>query len=106
MASSAFVALCAITSAAATFTHERFSLVPSTSLSTSFLPVAEHVVSFTAKAPRRAHKKDALRSLRKGKGAGSAANYTDVLNGSDEDQEYLTAITIGGQSERIFVYDH
>jgi hypothetical protein len=98
MAASALVALCAISSAAATFTHESFALAPANALSAAPLPVAEHVVPFTGKTPRRSHKTAALQSLRKGRPS-SSTNYTDTLAGSSGDEEYLTAITIGGQSE-------
>lgn len=58
------------------------------------LPSAEFVASFTGKVSKTQHKKDILRSLRSAAGI----NSTSVIDGSDLDEEYITEITVGGQT--------
>jgi hypothetical protein len=62
-------------SASRAFTHERFALSAAAPAPLAqALPLAEHVVNLTGKAPRPSYKAAALRSLRK-------KHYTDVLEG-------------------------
>ncbi|KAF7345412.1 Acid protease [Mycena venus] len=64
------------------------------SLEPAVIPEAQFVVPITSTAPRRKSKKSNLSSLRKQ----ASPNNTVVLEGADLDQEYLTNITVGGQS--------
>lgn len=60
----------------------------------SELPSAEFVASFTGKVAKKQAKKDLLRSLRSAAGT----NSTSVIDGSDFDEEYITELTVGGQT--------
>ncbi|KAJ7308516.1 acid protease [Mycena albidolilacea] len=64
------------------------------SLEPAVIPEAQFVVPITSTAPRRKSKKSNLESLR----AFAAPNNTAVLEGADFDQEYLTEVTVGGQT--------
>jgi hypothetical protein len=64
------------------------------SLEPAVIPEAQFVVPITSTAPRRKSKKSNLASLR----ASAAPNNTVVLEGADFDQEYLTEVTVGGQT--------
>lgn len=58
------------------------------------LPNAEFVASFTGKVSKKQAKKDILRSLTSAAGI----NSTSVVDGSDFDEEYITELTVGGQT--------
>ncbi|KAJ7249530.1 aspartic peptidase domain-containing protein [Mycena haematopus] len=65
------------------------------SLEPAVIPAAQFVVPITSTAPRRRSKKSNLASLR---ATTSLNNNTAILEGADLDQEYLTNVTIGGQT--------
>lgn len=60
------------------------------------LPAAPFVVNLTAKTPRSTAKKQALHELR-------GKSFTGTVAGADGDEEYLTDITVGGQSFKAIV---
>jgi predicted aspartyl protease len=64
-------------------------------LTPEVIPTAEYSVSLSEKVPRSTVKKNALRAVTKAK--------TASLFGSDDDEEYLTDITIGGQTFKVIV---
>lgn len=61
------------------------------------LPKAPFVASITQKVPRSSARKEALWSIR-----GPSAK-TARIAGSDDDEEYLTSITIGGQTFEVII---
>lgn len=63
------------------------------------IPSAQFYVSLTEKVSRPAYKKNMLKAL----GRSTASNYTGDLAGSVNDSEYLTDITIGGQTFKVIV---
>lgn len=63
------------------------------------LPQAEFAVNLTAKVPKSAHKKALLRGLR----GVASKTPTATLAGSDQDEEYLTDIIVGGQKFKVIV---
>lgn len=82
-----------------------FRHVRSTRLATSSsvdLPEAPFVVSLTDKVPRPSFKKRALRELRSNAHT-PVGDPTATVFGSDDDEEYLTDITVGGQSFKAIV---
>ncbi|KAF7977109.1 hypothetical protein HWV62_4709 [Athelia sp. TMB] len=72
--------------------------VTSGALTTEVLPQAQFSLPLSGKTTRSKGKQDALLTLRK-----RSSSYTAVLAGGDEDQEYLTDITIGGQDFKVIV---
>ncbi|KAJ6580924.1 aspartic peptidase domain-containing protein [Mycena capillaripes] len=83
--------VCATT---AEFTVVRHVSEAPRSLEPAVIPEAQFVVPITSKAPRRQSKKSNLASLR----AHASPNNTATLLGADFDEEYLTDITVGGQT--------
>ncbi|KAJ3540372.1 hypothetical protein NM688_g6233 [Phlebia brevispora] len=77
---------------AAEIRHVRSSRAPSSS--PVELPAAPFVVSLTDKVPRSSAKKQALRELR----GRASSSQTATIAGSDDDEEYLTSITVGGHN--------
>src|ERR1700691_5623119 len=71
---------------------------PDAALTTEVPPAAQFSVPLTKKVPRPMYKKNLLKALR-----GRASSPTAVLAGSDDDAEYLTNITIGGQNFKVIV---
>ncbi|KAF8166541.1 aspartic peptidase domain-containing protein [Mycena galopus ATCC 62051] len=84
----------AICAATAEFNVVRHVSHAPRSLAPAVIPAAQFVVPIISKAPRRQSKKSNLASLR----ANASPNNTAVLEGADLDQEYLTNVTIGGQT--------
>lgn len=66
-------------------------------VSNSPIPQASFVTDLSRKVPRRAVKKQALRELRR------AASKTAVVIGTDDDEEYATAVTVGGQQFEVII---
>ena len=76
------------------FRRVRSSVAPSNAFVE--LPVAPFVVNLTAKTSRSTAKKQVLRELR-------GKTTTATVAGSDDDEEYVTDITVGGQSFKAIV---
>jgi hypothetical protein len=88
------LAFSAISTAGASFTAERFALAAPAPAATS-IPAAEYVTKISGKVARsdrkKAFRKEVLQHL-------TGKTYAGELAGSGFDEEYVTAITIGGQS--------
>ena len=95
----ALLAACA--SAQASFRHVRSSRVATAE--PVDIPEAPFVIPLTDKVPRASHKKALLRELRGGRGTSSKGSLSATVIGSDDDEEYLTDITVGGQSFKAIV---
>lgn len=89
-------------SAYAEFNIRRIEPSIKVAIPTRVLPKAQHSVALTQKVPRSTHKKDMLKALRHG-ARSSTNNFTAVVAGSDDDEEYLANITIGGQNFSVIV---
>lgn len=86
---------------ASTNAYEVTRFAPSTgSVEPEVLPQAQFSVALAAKTPRSTYKNNMREAVLK---KGKASNYTGVLAGSDDDEEYLTNITIGGQTFQVIV---
>jgi predicted aspartyl protease len=96
----AAIAIAVASAGAAAHTVRPVSLPVRTDAVVETLPAADFAVSLTAKTPRSTRKKEMLRALR---GSKSSKASTASLAGSDQDEEYLTDITIGGQSFKVIV---
>lgn len=94
MALAAFSVLSFVCASTAEFTVVRHVSDAPRSLEPAVIPEAQFVVPITSKAPRRQSKKHNLASLR----AHASPNKTAILVGADLDEEYLTDITVGGQT--------
>ncbi|KAJ7777209.1 aspartic peptidase domain-containing protein [Mycena metata] len=94
MVSAALSVLSFVAATTAEFTVVSHVSTAPRSIVPAVIPPAEFVVPITGKSPRRQTKKDALSALR----SHASKNNTAVLAGADLDQEYLTDITIGGQT--------
>lgn len=67
------------------------------------IPTAPFVVPLTSKVPRSSRKKALLRELRGGRSTLSRGSTSGTVMGSDDDEEYLTDITVGGQHFKAIV---
>ncbi|KAJ7881202.1 aspartic peptidase domain-containing protein [Mycena leptocephala] len=94
MALAALSVLSLVCAIAAEITVVRHVSQAPRSLDPAVIPEAQFVVPLTSKAPRRKSKKTHLASLR----AHASNNKTAILAGADLDEEYLTDITVGGQT--------
>jgi hypothetical protein len=70
--------------------------------SISTLPVSQNVLTLNQKVARPSWKADAIRSITR-QGVDASKQYTAVLAGGYQDEEYLTNITIGGQEFIVIV---
>lgn len=61
------------------------------------IPPASFVAHLSQKVPRRSSKKHALRELRR------TSSKTAVVIGTDDDEEYATAVTVGGQDFQVII---
>lgn len=87
--------------AVSTNAYEVTRFAPSTgSVEPEVLPPAQFSVALAAKVPRSTYK-NSMRSAVLGRWKPS--NYTGVLAGSSDDEEYLINITIGGQNFQVIV---
>ncbi|KAI0086737.1 acid protease [Irpex rosettiformis] len=86
------------TAAAAPDTFNIRRVVPQRSIdiqNAQIIPQASFVSSFSSKVPRRAAKKRALLELRR------SASKTSTIIGTDDNEEYATSITVGGQNFEV-----
>ncbi|KAJ6485608.1 aspartic peptidase domain-containing protein [Mycena sanguinolenta] len=95
----AAVVLSLVCAATAEFNVVRHVSQAPRSLEPAVIPAAQFIVPITSTVPRRQSKKANLASLR----ATVSLNNTAVLEGSDLDQEYLTNVTIGGQTFKAII---
>lgn len=79
----------------------RIAAASSGTVQTDVIPKAKFYVPLTGKTPKHAYKKQLLNALRDQ--GSKPSNYTAVVAGSNQDGEYLTDITIGGQKFKIIV---
>ncbi len=91
-----FLAVAVSCTSALEVRHVRSSRV--SAASTTELPTAPFSIALTDKAPRSSYKKQLLRELRSG-----GKSKTAVVDGSGDDEEYLTDIVVGGQSFKVIV---
>ncbi|KAJ7129914.1 acid protease [Mycena crocata] len=98
-------ALALLSSVQAEFNFVRHVSVAPRAETMAVLPKAEYSVAFTAKAPRRKSKKNALAALRghRGHRRPTSGGITVAVDGSDFDDEYLTNVTIGGQHFSLII---
>lgn len=93
-----FVAALAVSAQA--YDVRRFSSKTSGSEGPEVLPPAQYAIPLAQKVPRHPYKTNIRNAVLKHK---KAANYTGILAGSDDDEEYLTDITIGEQNFTVIV---
>lgn len=86
-----------LVAATGTFDIQRVTSQRSVAQNGQTIPQATFVTSLSQKVPRRAVKKRALRELRR------SASKTATIIGTDDDEEYATGITVGGQSFEVIV---
>ena len=81
--------------------YEVTRFAPSTgSIEPEILPPAQFSVALSAKTSRPTYKNSMRSAVLK---RGNASNYTAILAGSSDDNEYLTNIMIGGQTFQVIV---
>ncbi|KAJ7065390.1 aspartic peptidase domain-containing protein [Mycena amicta] len=99
----ALAALSVLSLASASTARSDFTVVRHIShaapVEAAVIPPAQFIAPITAKAPRRSSKKAHITNLR----SKVSGNTTATLAGADLDQEYLTEITVGGQTFPVIV---
>lgn len=98
MAPLAFLAAALAAVSTQAYEIRRSALATRGLLATEVLPQAQYSLPLSGKTTRPKAKQDALQNLHK-----RSSNYTAVIAGGQEDQVYLTDITIGGQDFKVIV---
>ena len=81
--------------------YEVTRFAPSTgSIEQEILPSAQFSAALSAKTSRSAYKNNMRSAVLK---RGKASDFTAILAGSNNDNEYLTDIMIGGQTFQVIV---
>lgn len=88
------------TAVQATYTIERIHPHTTEALETEVLPEAEYALTLSGAVSRSQTKTNMLHYLRTGK---PSSHFVGGLYGADNDMEYLTDITIGGQKFKTIV---
>lgn len=99
----ATLALLALSTSASAYTSKRVALEHKPELAPATLPKAEFVLPLSQKVARPSDKAKALRHITRKKKHPSADPPTAIVAGSGQDEEYITDITIGGQTFKTII---